>query len=395
MASIYDLVGAAKQASDLEIHPVKVRYQEATQLNAGQYFRMTLPKIADDAVDCRSIRLKFLLTLASTDPAICVDGTDVRTLFNRVRVLSGSQVLFDLSEASQFFQLETNVKSTAVQNGYSKYLQGNGNLTARQTWGDGPREYVCTICPEGSILNTAALLPLARMSDLHIEIWLSSAAQALWSPANHTGATYNLKDVELLADYVRSKSVSAYFNSNAVRMTVQDVSHRFNNITSQQNLIRLSSAHTSLNKVLTVIRTAANPGDISVVDKQNAFYSGANFANLNLFVNNVLHFEEALDSLEELYGQLVKACPAVERSDWFDTLYATTRNVIAVNLQAAPIEFTKQLSSGIKTSDLNSDVVIRLGFTGVPAAALRADSYLISDALLYLEGPRGELKVKY
>ena len=304
-------------------------------------------------------------------------------------------MLLDLSEASQFFQLESNMNSTATQNLYEKYLTGNADRTTRRAWaaGGAAREYVCTINPIGAILNTAALLPLSRLSDVHVEFWLSSSAQCLDSPLTHTGATYALSDIEILADYVRSRSISAYFNASPVRFHVQDFSHRFANVTSQQNLIRLSSAHTSLNKTITVLRDPTNLV-IQTIDKFNSFYTGASVSDLNVFINNQLYFEENCDSKEEMYHQLVKACPAVKTSDWFTTLYATTRHVIAVNLTAAPVEFAKALSSGVKTSALNSDVVVRVNLAGVPPA-LRADTYLVSDALIFVDGPRGDLKVAF
>ena len=62
-ASISDLVGYAKTSSDLESRPMRIRYNEAQQVNSGQYFRMTFPRVADDMLDLRSIRLRFNLNL--------------------------------------------------------------------------------------------------------------------------------------------------------------------------------------------------------------------------------------------------------------------------------------------------------------------------------------------
>ena len=393
--SISELVGSAKTMSDLEVRPHILRYQESTTVNAGQYFRMSMPRVSNDCLDMSSIRMKFRFTVTSTDAGVCVDGSDIRTIFSRVRALSGSTVLFDLSEAAQCFQLETHRKSSSNSSLYEKYLTGNSeDLATRQLWADAPRNYTCSIAPEGTLLNSNACLPLSMMNDLHLEFWLATGAQVLYSPANDGASTFSLSDIEILSDYIRSRSISSYFQSNGVRFHVTDISHRFGNVISQQNLIRLSSAHSSLNKTLTVLRPTTQPGDIDVQNRLSSYYSGANFASLNVFINGSLYFEEDVISVEELWHQLHKAFGEVHTSDWFNTLFNTTRNVVAVNLQAAP-EFEKTLSSGVKTAALNSDVVLRVNFTGVPASALRSDTFLFSDALVSLEQRGGDLKISY
>jgi len=50
-ASIDQLVGFAKTASDLEARKIKVRYQVSNSVPSGAYFRQTFPKIADDIVE--------------------------------------------------------------------------------------------------------------------------------------------------------------------------------------------------------------------------------------------------------------------------------------------------------------------------------------------------------
>ena len=97
-ANIADLVGYAKQSSDLESRPMRISYNESQTIGSGQYFRMTFPRVAQDMLDLRSIKLRYTLTMASSDASCCVDSSDVRCLVNRMRCLSGSQVLMDISE---------------------------------------------------------------------------------------------------------------------------------------------------------------------------------------------------------------------------------------------------------------------------------------------------------
>ena len=125
-ASIDQLVGFAKTASDLEARKIKVRYQVSNSVPSGSggYFRQTFPKIADDMLDCRDIKMRFNLNISSTDAATCVDSTTVQSIFNRIRILSGSTVLCDINQASLCFSIERLVQSAVHDSPYEKYLIG-------------------------------------------------------------------------------------------------------------------------------------------------------------------------------------------------------------------------------------------------------------------------------
>ena len=140
------------------------------------------------------------------------------------------------------------------------------------------------------------------------------------------------------------------------------------------------------------MRPTTQPGDVDVGDRNSTFYSGANIDKVNALLNSVLIYEEDFDSVEELWRQLVTCVPQIEHSDWFNAQYETDRFVLGTNLQAAP-GFERHITSGTKTSTVNTDFVIRVNFTSVPAAPLRADSYLVSDALIVAEG--NQLKIFY
>jgi len=390
-ANIDQLVGFAKTASDLEARKIKVRYQVSNSVPSGGYFRQTFPKIADDMLDCRDIKMRFNLNITSTDALTCVDSTTVQSIFNRVRILSGSTVLCDINQASLCFQLERLVQSAVHDSPYEKYLIGDESQATRQAY-PSSREYICSIAPLRTLLNCGALLPLSRMSDLHVEIWLESSARCLYS-ASDGSPDYNISDIELLTTYIRSPSLSAHFNGNPLSFHVNDVTHRYANVLNQQSLIRWSSAHTSLNKTITVLRQQSNVAAGDYPGKMSTFYSGANTQSYNAFINNVLYFEEDIDSQPESWQQFRSAFPEVKHSEFFDSDFNTTKNVFALNIQEAPF-FHEYITSGVKTSNLNSDIVLRVNFNGTPSTPLQADSFLISDALIYLD-TRGDLKVKY
>ena len=106
-------------------------------------------------------------------------------------------------------------------------------------------------------------------------------------------------------------------------------------------------------------------------------------------------FEEDEDSVEQSFQWLTDLYPKAEFSTFFNEDYNTTRNIIATNLMAAPPEFQALIKSGIATSIMNSDISYRIRRTSAPAVPLRSDSYLRSDAQIYLEAVGRDLKVKF
>ena len=394
-AKISDLIGYAKQTSDLKSHPIKVRYTESTTVQSGNYMRITFPRKSNDAMlDCRSIKMRCNLNIASTDPGCILAGSDFRCIVNRLRVLSGSTVLLDLAEASQAFVIESFMQVSNMDSVYSRYLKGQQDAATRATYPNG-REYIVNVTPEGTILNSESLLPLSRMSDLHLEYWLERPERALYSPANDTNATFSISNIEFLCEYITSPSISQYFNSNGLRYSVVDLSHRYNAILAQEYLLRLSSSHVSLNGVTNVIREQQRVADISVSDKFELFDSGANRERYNILVNNTQWFEEDENSIEQSWQHVTDLFPRAEFASFFDGQYETTRNVLCTNLMAAPPEFQTLITSGIRTSAMNSDLTYRIRRTAAPATPLRADSYLSSDATLYMDGLGKDLKIKF
>jgi len=390
--SIQELVGFAKTSSDLESRPMRIRYNESQIIQSGQYFRLTFPRVADDLLDLRSIKMRFTLNLLGAGADMAVDASSISCLVNRLRCLSGSQVLMDISEASTLLQLERNVETATHDNRYVRYLEGSENLATRQAY-PRSREYVCDIAPIGSLLNCDAVLPLSKLSSLHLEVWLETPQRVLFSPDG--SGDYSLSGVELLCNYIRSPSISAYFVSNQLSFHIRDYSHRLNIIQSSQALCRFSSAHTSLNKIVTLLRPQSQVSGITTSGKLDTTYSGVNISSYNLHVNNSLYYEEAVDSNEQSFTHFLSSFPQLATSEHFDTGYNTTKHLICVDMSAAPPAFQAEISSGKKTSSLNSDIVLKLDLTATPAETIRADSYLMSDALVYLDGQKGDLKIKY
>ena len=393
-AKISDLLGISKQNSDLYASQVKVRYTESTSVGSGRFMRILFPKRSNDAMlDCRSIRMRFMFKMISTDVLVRPASSDIRCIINRIRVLSGSNVIHDLTEASSAFTLESLCNTSMYDSKYQRKIEGNtlldGIAQANNT------EYIVNVTPKGTLLNSDVLLPLSRMSDLSLEYYLESPNRALHSPANDTTADFSINNIEFLCDYIQSPSITNYFNTHGVKFHCSDIAHRYNAILSQEHVLRLSSSHSSLNGILNVIRTASDVTDITKQFKYESFYSGANREKYNLLVNNQLLYEQDIDSTQQTWKELVSLFPNVKSSVFFDGAYATTKNVLATSTLSAPVDFRSKIISGVNTSQLNSDITYRVRLIAAPAVALRSDSFLYSDIYVSLPAQGRDLIVKF
>ena len=394
MADMAELLGFPKNFTDLESQEVKVRYTESTEVQSGNWFRITFPKRSMDAsLDCRTVRMRFNLTINSTDPDCRLDSDDVRCIFNRVRILSGSTVLMDLSEASQYFVLDGLIHTSHMDAGYEKFLRGQEPSDKRATYTNG-REYIIHATPHGCLLNNKALLPLERMSNLHLEYYLETPNKCLFSPAGDANATFTMSNIEFLCDYITSPSLSGYYNANGISFSCQDVSHRYNSILSQEYLLRMASAHTSLNSIITTIRPQSQIADTTIDNKLQVFEDGTARVKYNLLVNSKLWFEEDQNSVEQSWKDFSEAYPAVVHSLFFDEDYQTSRNVLCNDFSAAPPEFWDTIASGVRTARINSDIVYKIQRVAAPPTPLRADSYMRADVVVYKDPKYSDLKIK-
>jgi len=150
-----------------------------------------------------------------------------------------------------------------------------------------------------------------------------------------------------------------------------------------------------LNKILTILREQSRVTGITTNGKLDTTYSGVNVSAYNVHLNSKLYYDQAVDSTAQAFTHFMSSFPQLATSEFYGTGYNTTRHAICVDMSAAPAAFQSEISSGKKTSNLNSDIVLKIDFTGDPASTLRADSYLMSDALIYLDGQKGDLKIKY
>ena len=396
MTSIQKLTGMLKTATDMTVSRRKQRYTLAPQINAGQWFRQTLPKPSDGSLcDARDLTMRFRLNITSTDPAACVDAPDVRAIFSKLRVLVGSNVVHDIVNYDLLACFETTSSVSANDNTFQLEAEGKVFSQARRQALGNSVEYTVKIGLKDSFICGNHLLPVSRMSDVHIELFLNTGNQCLYS-ATDASPTFNISEVELLLSYISSPSVQSYLNSNT-SFHIKDYTHRFNNVSAAlESNIRLSSAHTSLTSITTFLRAEANLSSADYSGKFTTMLDASEHELYNVLVNGHLLYEEPVDSngTPEQWQICTHAHRQLLKSVYYDEQFAGTKHFISDSLQAAR-HFPKEFISGTRTSSHNQDIVQRIRLANVPLTPIRADSYLCSDVKVYLSGANGDLKVEY
>jgi hypothetical protein len=398
MSEIQDLVGRVSQETDLLNIPKRLRFQERSVLNSSSVFRITLPRVADDHLDCRSIRLRFNFNfLNKSATGFSHMENSASCIIERLRIICGSTVLQDTSEYNTLVALHNNVRTSADEAGYDRYMEGRESYSERALYADG-REFIIPFL-KGSLLNSECLLPLSRLNDLHIEITLAHPSKCLWqTDSTKQDLDYQISNVQLLYSMIRSPSISSWFNSNGVQFHIKDYQHRYANVQDQKALVRFSSSHQNLDSIVTLVRQQSFLSNINRPGKFDYTDSAANIEKTNMFINGQLFYEEDISSPFERWVHMKSVYPDIKNSEFFNSeKYGTNGHVICNRLASAPHRFT-HLLSGTKTSSLNSDVVLKLDLVATPPETLVATSFLTASALVYLDpvtGGRGDLKIRY
>ena len=396
--SITDLCGSLKSFSDLKKHPVKVIYTECTELKAGAWFRMTLSRHSDANgpwfLDCRKVFLRFKMKITESGTTKCfIDGPTAAVVIDRLKIVCGSTVLCDIVNHSLLATLLESIHhSNATESVALRSLRGHGTLAQRKKWGESDaQEYIIPVCPVGCILNSACLLPLNQINDLHCEFYLGSAQSVLGCESGTVG-TYSLFDVELHSTYLSSKSIQSYFSSNPIAISCTDYSYRFNGgVNGLTNMLKISSSYTSLNSILGYFRagiTTAFPAN-----KRTTSLGSDVVASYQFFVNNMAMYDVPLVGTPQQFQQFLEAFPSIEQSDYYTDFSDSSQYVICVNLRASPKEFHHVVTSGTSTSTLNSDLCLQLNLVGTGGSDVALESFLCADVVLHMVVK--DLHVKY
>jgi hypothetical protein len=182
--------------------------------------------------------------------------------------------------------------------------------------------------------------------------------------------------------------------THPVQYTVNEVSHRFNNVTGQTSLLKFSSAHSSLNRIITLLRDSTAQ-DVTHSERASRGINAQTIDNFQLFINSVRFYDVNVDSQEQMFGHFKAAFKKVCSSTWFDSEYGTGSKFLLVNnLMSAPSDFAESLLSGVRTSAHNSDSALQIQFVTPPVSVI-ADSFLLCDGLISLPSGRSELTLTY
>ena len=86
--------------------------------------------------------------------------------------------------------------------------------------------------------------------------------------------------------------------------------------------------------------------------------------------------------------------PSIRESKYFTPAgFESGDFVVAANLSGAPQQFHRRLQSGVRTSNLTTDMSQELVFKTPTAEVLRADSFVVSD--LTITYAKGQMAVSY
>lgn len=391
--SVSELMGKVSAQSDMSVVHNRNRYLVTSTVLPNQFFRMVVPRVSPTAMlDCRNIRMRFLLTITSTDANICVDSNFLHP-FQRVRILSGSTVLLDINNSSLLMVAQYNARQSSTISAYEQSLIGDGNLAARQGWAAAPLEYLIPLYPENTILRRDGLFDLNSTSDLILEFYTLTANQLLYSPANDTTATYTLSNIEILSQYIQSASLANYFKQNPMAYTCHDYRDRYATITDTLSQVRLSSSSTSLNGFLMLMRNSNVEAAYNQQNKMTVANSNS-LVSYNLLVNQTYFFDEPIASFSQFFNELSHFLPEAEKAVYFTSAFTSTRFIVGIRVSAAPEIFREQITSGIRTAALNNDIVLQLTFSAAPGSMQRVDTFLQSDVVVYCDPSTRDVQLK-
>lgn len=392
MVSVSELVGKVSASSDLKVIHNRNRYLTTTSVGPNSFFRMVVPRVSPHALlDARGIRMRTQFAITSSDPDICVDANFFAP-FQRIRILSGSTVLFDVNNLNLLMVSLYNTEQDANISAFEQSMIGDGNLATRQGWADASKEYLFWFLPDRTVLRGDHLIDVNNTSDLVIEFYTAPVSTLLYSPATDTAATYTLSNIEILSSYIESPSLANYFQSNPMSLTVYDYSARYQTIADTLSQVRLSSSSTSLNGIFALMRAQNVESSIGTQNKLTTT-NALTLQSYQLLVNQMQFFDEPIASFSQFFNELCHLFPKAEKASWFTALYSSTRFVCGIRVSAAPTRFAESLTSGIKTSALNNEIVLQLTFASAPATQ-RVDTFLESDVVIFRDASTRDLQIR-
>jgi hypothetical protein len=338
--------------------------------------------------------------LATTTDAF-LDVFDNNAVIQRVRVLSSSNVLADISDYN-FLQSQLNHgKTTATENSHSRQLAGLfGNIAESKASAAATQR--CSVkFPKNTILNCEALLPLDKISgQLTLEVYLENGKKILGSDTDDVTSNYSLTDIQLNCTYISSPSLTNYFQTNPISFHVDNFSHRFQNVNDVKSVLRMPSSFKSLCKLMIFIRPSSRVDniDLSVANRMCSNIAYTDIQQIQFFSNNVPLFSEPFELsniTQELFLESLKTYPELQNSTYHtDVTTGGTFNCpgFFINLQSAPKQFHDELLSGLSSNQHVSDLYAQLSFAVTPTN-YTATVFLMNNSKIFVDA-NGSLQME-
>ena len=405
MPSVDELVGSVKIPTDLSSEQVRIRYNESSSVigQNGRKITLNFPKLVNRFLDLSSVRLDF--TFDSTGDSQ-MDAYSYSSLFQRVVVKSSSTVLMDIQD---YGTLATTLAhtDTTVNTNYNDRLTQGLFLSQAEAKTAAVANRVSLKFVAGTILNCPALLPLDKLNGfLSLELYLADPRKILFSATNDLLATYSMTDIQLICEYIASPSLTQYYNTQSINFSVSNWTHRYQQVQDLKSILRLPSAYNSLCRVLIGVRLqnlVDSLSDLNIPDRQQRFLHYSYISELQCYVNNRPFFSEPISDvrlLTELWHEAKDSFPGLGSTAYYTDVSNMVQvngcPFIGINLCSAPSKFSKGIVSGLKTTNMVSDMYITLNWASnliQLGHTLCATCFLDNDARIYQDSS-GNLQIE-
>lgn len=392
-----DLIGRISSTSDAVTTKNRNRYLQTSTVGPNSFFRVVVPRLGPNSyLDCRSIRMRCFINVSSTDPNCVIDANQVFP-FSRVRVFSGSMCLLDINEAHLLNALTYNSTAESTEAGYERHTVGDDDLTQKVIdAASGSTEYLFPCMPSANTFWRGKHLLDMNGADMFLEFYTLTNAQYLYS-ALDAAPSYTLNNIEILSEYITSPSIGAYYRANPMSFTAWDWRQLYQAMSAQLENVRLPSSNTSLNGFFSVMRDITVESKVSNQDKYTT-YNSNDFTNVQLLVNQQPWWDEPLTPYPQIWRELKDFWPQVYSAVYYDLSYQDTTAghfVFGTSISAMPAEFQFNISSGVRTSLLNNDIVLQWTFPAPLGTQQRIDSFLQADVIFRSQGEGREILISY
>jgi hypothetical protein len=321
-------------------------------------------------------------------------------IIDRVKVSNSNVVLSDQLEMGLISSIHRhNSETIDDRNSYESFRKGLEQGTTESSYVDlkassgSNKQYILKLSPKGGLLNCNGVIPLWRVGGkLQIEITFAAPSKCCVTDGAIGTTNYDVSDMQIRYSALKSNTLQQKYKTGPFSFNFTENNWSFQSLTDQKNSIRFHVANRSVKYILIALRPEASINDVTAVDKNSSFYSGANLADFQCYINNRPVYEESITELPLMWEELKKAFPSVATFRYFTKgLFDSTRNLFCINLAGLP-QFEESIISGVRSSNVVGGLYCNLTFTDTPASTVHADVFYGVDSLLKFDPSRNLLE---